>query len=106
MIHETLKRIELEIENGVSDPQHKTELLNLLDNLKVEIATIHQEDAKSITNFTETSISEAIRDSRDDELLTHALEGMKLSVKRFEVSHPGLISVINNIGRMLSDVGL
>jgi hypothetical protein len=109
MIHETIKRIENEITNNVSDTKEKKELLNLIDNLKVEIESLkdtHQENARSITQFTETGVFEGTREERDEELFQHALNGMKLSVKEFEVSHPRLINVINAIGNTLNNIGI
>jgi len=106
MIHDTLKRIQNEIETTISDNVKKNELLSLIDNLRVEIDTLKREDAKSITTFAEASFSEATREIRDEELFSHAIEGLNLSVRRFEVSHPKLIGLINSIGRMLSDIGV
>jgi hypothetical protein len=109
MIYETIKRIENEITNNVSDTKEKKELLNLIDNLKVEIESLkdtHQENARSITQFTETGVFEGTREERDEELFQHALNGMKLSVKEFEVSHPRLINVINAIGNTLNNIGI
>jgi hypothetical protein len=39
-------------------------------------------------------------------LLRHSLDGMALSVRRFEVSHPRLVGVINNIGQTLWRMGI
>ncbi len=109
MIYETIKRIENEIQKNLTDTSEKKELLNLIDNLKLEIESIketHHDTARSITKFTETGVFEGIRDERDEELFQHAIDGMKLSVREFEVSHPKLISVINAIGNTLSNIGI
>lgn len=109
MIYDTIKRIEDEIATNVSDDKEKKELLNLIDNLKLEIESLkdtHQDNARSITKFTETGIFEGTRDDRDEELFQHAVEGMKLSVREFEVSHPRLINTINAIGNTLNNIGI
>jgi len=51
-------------------------------------------------------LQEAVRVTRNPELFKHALEGMSLSARRFEVSHPKLTGVINNIGRVLWGIGI
>lgn len=109
MIYETIKRIENEIETNVSDDKEKKELLNLIDNLKLEIESLkdtHQDNALSITKFTEAGVFEGTREERDEELFQHAVEGMKLSVREFEVSHPKLINTINAIGNTLNNIGI
>lgn len=109
MIYDTIKRIEDEIENNSISEDHKKELLELITHLKVEIEILkddHHDDARSIAKFAETGIIEGTRESRDEELFNHALEGMRLSVRRFEVSHPNLIGVINAIGRTLNNIGI
>lgn len=109
MIYETIKRIENEIQKNVTDTNEKKELLNLIDNLKLELEAIkenHHDDARSITKFTEAGVFEGTREERDEELFQHAIDGMKLSVREFEVSHPGLINVINAIGNTLNNIGI
>lgn len=109
MIYETIKRIENEIETNVSDEKEKMELLNLVDNLKLEIESLkdtHQDNVRSITKFTESGVFEGTREERDEELFQHAIEGMKLSVREFEVSHPRLINTINAIGNTLNNIGI
>lgn len=109
MLHETIKRIETEVESNITNETQKQELLELIAYLKVEIESLkdnHHDDARSIAGFTETGVVEATREYRDEVLLNHALTGMKLSVKRFEVSHPNLIGLINAIGRTLSSIGI
>ncbi len=109
MIYETIKRIESEIETNVADEKEKKALLNLVDNLKLEIKSLkdtHQDNARSITKFIEAGVFEGTREERDEELFQHAIEGMKLSVREFEVSHPRLINTINAIGNTLNNIGI
>jgi hypothetical protein len=109
MIHDTIQRIEHEIDQKLNNNDQKQELLELVAHLKVEIESLkdrYHDDARSIAKFTEAGFIEATRETRDDELFSHALEGMKLSVRRFEVSHPRLIGVINAIGQTLTNLGI
>ena len=110
MLEETISRIEKEIrENESLSEERRDELLGLVQKLRGEIATLdesHREDVQSIAKYTETTIGEAVRKSRNVELLRHSLEGMSLSVRRYEVSHPKLVGVINAIGRTLYNLGI
>jgi hypothetical protein len=47
-----------------------------------------------------------MRKERNPELLSHSLDGMSLSVRRFEVSHPQLVGLINTIGQTLWKIGI
>ena len=110
MIKETLRRIEANIaENTTLPEERKHELITLVDQLKSEIEqleTTHSEDAGSIASYTESSVREATRSEPDDVLLQHTLDGLSLSVRRFEVSHPTLMGVINTISQVLSGSGI
>ena len=109
MINETIKRIETEIQTNVKNDEQKQELLELVTFLKIEIETLkdkYHDDARSIAKFAETGVIEATRETRDEELFNHALTGMQLSARRFEVSHPRMIGLINSIGRTLSNIGI
>lgn len=110
MIDSTIKRIEKTIsENEAIDSERKEELLRLVTSLKQEIGNledVHQEHAGSIVSYTESSIREAMRAEPDNDMLNHSLQGLSLSVRRFEVSHPTLIGVINNIGQVLGNIGI
>jgi pantothenate synthetase len=110
LLGETITRIEDELKrNNSLDAEKRQELLALVAELKKEasvLAETHREDARSIASFTETSVHEATRDERNEELLTHSLEGMKLSVSRFEASHPELAGLVNAISRALWEIGI
>jgi hypothetical protein len=110
MVNETIARIEKEIgaNKSMTEDQRK-ELINLVTRLKGEIeglSEVHPEDARSIANYTETSVQEATRKNPNPELLKHSLEGMAISVQSFEVSHPKLVGVINNLGQTLMNIGI
>lgn len=110
MIHETIRRIEKNLlENETIGDTRKKELLELVDRLKGEIESLgedNHEHAGSIASFTESSVREATRLQRDSELLEHSLKGMSLSVRKFEVSHPALVGIINSIGQSLNSIGI
>jgi hypothetical protein len=110
MIRETISRIEDQLKgNNSLDAGKKQELISLVKELKKEVgilAETHHEDARSIASFTETSVHEATRRERNEELLSHSLEGMALSVRRFEVSHPRLTGLVNTIGQTLWKIGI
>jgi hypothetical protein len=110
MVHETISRIEngLRANEGLAE-EKKQELLSLVGELKKEMAALaetHHDDAYSIASFTETSVHEATRREKNRELLTHSLDGMSLSVRRFEVSHPKLTGLVNAIGQTLWKIGI
>ena len=110
MLRETIARIEAQLKGNDSlDAGKKRELLSLVEELKKEasaLAETHHDDARSIASFTETSVHEAVRGERNEELLSHSLKGMKLSVRRFEVSHPTLVGLVDAISRALWEIGI
>jgi hypothetical protein len=110
MVQETISRIENALRaNEALNEEKKRELLLLLGELKKEAAVLaatHHDDAKSIAGFTETSVHEATRRERNHELLSHSLDAMALSVRRFEVSHPKLVGLVNTLGQTLWKIGI
>jgi len=110
MLQETIKRIEREIVgNKEMSEQKRNQLISLLKELRSEVELIkdtHSDEASSIMKMTEASVQVASRKTRDQELLEHSLEGMKMSARSFEVSHPKLIGLINSIGQTLSNLGI
>jgi hypothetical protein len=110
MVNETIARIEERIKTNENlAAEKKQELLSLVSALKDEVQSLaptHGDEAKSIAGFAETSVHEAIRGQPDPELLRHSLDGLTLSVRRFEVSHPSLVGLINNIGQTLWKIGI
>ena len=110
MIEKTIARIEEQIRgNEALSAEKKRELISLLVDLKSEVNGLeetHRDDARSIAGYAETSVREATRVEVDQELLKHSLDGLSLSVRRFEVSHPQLTGLINNIGQTLWKLGI
>jgi hypothetical protein len=110
MVNETIQRIEEQLRNNQAiDGQQRSDLIALIARLKEEVALLaltNHDDARSITGFTETSVHEATRQEVDPELLQHSIDGLSKSVKRFEISHPTLVGLINNIGQTLWNIGI
>jgi prefoldin subunit 5 len=110
MIQNTLSEIEARIERAESiKPESKAELLNLLSNLKSEVAELsrtHEEQAQSIAGFTAVSTHEATREEKNPELVNLSLQGLASSAEGFEKSHPRLVQVVNSICTTLSNLGI
>lgn len=110
MVRETIDRIEetIHVTDALNDKQ-KSELLQLITELKTEINELseeHDEAAGSIASYTESSIREAVKTRQNPELFQHTLDGLRLSVRRLEVTHPTLTGIINNIGQILNNMGI
>ena len=110
MIGETIKKIKTRIHTASSiTKENKTELLNLLATLEIEmtgLAKAEAEHAESIAGFIERSTHEATRREKNPELLRLSLAGLEASVKGFEASHPRLVADINCISTVLANMGI
>jgi hypothetical protein len=110
MLQDTISSIEKTIQSSPAiKDENRAELLSLLGTLKSEIGELsktHQEQAASITNFTELSAHEATRKARNPELLKLSAKGLGASVRGFEGTHPKLVSVVNRISTLLANMGI
>jgi len=110
MIEETVAKIEQAIRRaGEADPEHREELIHLLEQLKAEVRALpaaHIEKARSIAQFAEAAAHEAARKEKSAKLLELSREGLKESVAGFEVSHPSLTAVVNEICNLLAGMGI
>jgi uncharacterized protein DUF4404 len=110
MSQDSLTQLETKIQEAAGlDAQHKAELLNLLANLKNELAglsTTYEEHAHSIMSFTDISTHEATRQSKNQQLLHIAIEGLSTSVDELEASHPELVATVNKLCNLLSSLGI
>ncbi len=110
MIKDTIAKIEERLaQAGVLTTEQRSELLRLLATLKGEvegISGIEPEKAQSIAGFTAVSTHEATRETRNQELVDLSLRGLQHSVEGFEVSHPGLVQVVNSICTTLASLGI
>lgn len=110
MIKETLSKIESAIAKiQAADGREKAELVALLTKLKDELAALpasRSDDARSIAYFTETAAHESTRAARSAQLKNLSISGIAYSVKGFEVSHPQLVEITNDICMMLARMGI
>ena len=110
MIQDRIDQIEAAVSGAQNLPaETRAELLKLLADLKAEVAPLteaHGEDAQSIARFAEASVHEVTRSERKPALADAALGGLTASVEGFEGSHPQLVSVVNRIAVVLSNMGI
>ena len=110
MVQNTIEKIEEKIRTNSSiTNKNKTELLDLLANLKPEItefAKAKTEHAESIAGFMERSTHEVMRSEKNPTLIKIASDGLSASVKGFEVSHPQLVENVNYIANALANMGI
>ena len=110
MIRDTISKIESKLhQSSAVSPENRQELLDLLAQLKTEIGTLAQSDARqaeAIAGHTELSTHEAISTEKNPELLKRSLDELSASVEGFESSHPQLVEVVNRIATTLSNLGI
>lgn len=110
MIDKQIEIIFAKVRQTQSIPdQAKVELLDLLSNLKEEVASLsqtHADTAQSIASFASVSAHEGTRAERKPELLESALKGLSDSVQELETSHPKLVDTVNRITVVLSNMGI
>ncbi|HZO84715.1 MAG TPA: DUF4404 family protein [Verrucomicrobiae bacterium] len=110
MIRDTITKIESKLQQSSAvSPESRQELLDLLAQLKTEIGTLAQSDARqaeAIAGHTELSTREAISSEKDPELLQRSLDELSQSVQGFENSHPRLVEIVNRIATTLSNLGI
>jgi len=110
MIKETLSRIEAAIAKiQATNGKEKAELISLLNQLKAELAALPEskmDEARSVAHFTETAAHEVTRTNRSTELKNLSISGIAYSVKGFEVSHPKVVEITNEICMMLARMGI
>lgn len=110
MIEETVAKIEQAIlRAGDADPEHREELIHLLEQLKAEVRALpvaESEKARSIAQFAEAAAHEASRKEKSAKLQELSRAGLKESVAGIEVSHPHLTAVVNDICNLLAGMGI
>ncbi|MEA1927973.1 MAG: DUF4404 family protein [Candidatus Auribacterota bacterium] len=110
MIDKTVGKLEETVAGAtaISDKK-RTQLLKLISELKSEISTLSETDKDSaldIINKTHASARHAIQEESDENQFASGLEDLKSTVDTFEVSHPGLVSVVNSLCNALADLGI
>ena len=110
MVQNTIDKIEEMIRSNSSlTEKNKKELLDLLLSMKPEIAALSKtknEHAESIAGFMERSTHEVLRQEKNPSLIKIAIDGLKASVKDFELSHPKLSENVYYIANTLSNMGI
>lgn len=110
MINDTLAKIEAAISKiQAGNSAQKAEVVALLGKLKAELAELpssRAEEAKSIGFFTELAVHEAMRGKANPQLRNLSVSGISYAVKDFEVSHPQLVSVVNELCMILARMGI
>ena len=101
MTNDSLDKMEQIIDNAqhISD-EKKTELHQLAHELRdelLELEKTEKQHAQSIAGFSQQATHESLREDQDEELLNISVKGMKSSVRKFEVTHPELTRVIQQI---------
>jgi len=110
MLDETLSKIEDRLkQTSAIEATRREELLQLLEDLKEEIADLAHSDpdhAQSIASFADVSTHEATRGEPQPVLLQHAVGGLSSSVLGFEQAHPKLTEIVNRLAISLSNMGV
>jgi len=110
MINETILKIQKTIANSKTiSEENRKELLQLVSSLEhevLDVARSDREEAQSIANFASASAHEAMKEKVDSRMFELAREGLMASVRKFEVTHPDLVSVVNAISTMLANMGI
>jgi hypothetical protein len=109
LVNRTLTKIKSTIQKNPDLPEKdKTQIMNLLETLKVEINELsrsHAEEAESIVGFIERSTHETTRKKKNPTLLKLSIDGISESVKEFEASHPKLAETVNFLSSALANSG-
>jgi hypothetical protein len=110
MLDKTLTQLETNIrQSDALQAEKKAELLRLLTTLKADIAALeqtHAEHAASVVESMAQLTLEAIRQTRDPQLVDSATQSLSTAVTELEVSHPQLVQTVNAISVLLSSIGI
>ncbi len=110
VIKDTLSKIESAIAKvQAGNSKEKAELVVLLEKLKGELAALpasRLDEARSIGYFTEAAAHEVTRENASVQLKNLSISGISYAVQGFEVSHPRLVGVVNEICMILARMGI
>jgi len=110
MLEQTLTELESNIRQSETlAVEKKAELLRLLATLKADIAALeqtHATHAVSVVEYTAQLTLEAIRQTRDPQLVASANQGLSTVVAELEAAHPQLVQTVNAISVLLSSIGI
>jgi len=110
MIAERLAKLESMLRDTptLSDPARQ-ELLGLVAELRAEMAPLadtHAERAHEIAGNAEAAVNASMRREEQPERATQAVEGLAASVREFEVTHPRLVQIVDQLTSTLSNMGI
>jgi len=110
MIDQTIHDIEARIRAaGTLTAQQKNELQTLVGKLKEEVTRLgetHQDDADSIVAFARLATGEGLKVNKNPRLFQIALDGIHVSVEKFEATHPSLTMTVNGLSTYFSNLGI
>ncbi len=110
MISERLDRLEATLRNNTGIPEStRQELLELLAGLKavvVPLADTHGESAQAIAGSAEAAVQAAVSHESGPVQTAQAVEGLAASVREFEVTHPRLVEIVDQLALTLSNMGI
>jgi hypothetical protein len=101
MLQETIDKLEHKIRyTKTLTKEKREELTGLVRELRTELTELEKsekEQAESIADFAHAAARESLRAKQDEQLLHLSAQGLKSSIRKFEVSHPNLTRVIQSI---------
>ena len=101
MLKDELNRLEQLIKTSKNlEPERQQELINLAERLRRELnqlAETAEEDAKTISGHVHQVAHTSLQDQKDETMVASAADHLKQSVREFEVTHPALTRVIQQI---------
>ncbi|HEX7599685.1 MAG TPA: DUF4404 family protein [Polyangia bacterium] len=110
MISQRLAKIESTLRNTASIPEAtRTELLNLVAGLTAEMLPLedtHATPAHEIAGNTEAAVNASIRRDEQPAEAAQAVQGLADSVRKFEVTHPRLVEIVDQLALTLSNMGI
>lgn|GEM_PF-4260204 len=109
MALETLERMKKRIaqSDGIAGDD-KAALADLLAELEAEIEHLpedHHDHMKTVAGFAELSALEASKTDTDEDLLHHALDGMRKAAERFGENHPKVVRVVSDVAKTVGRMG-
>jgi hypothetical protein len=110
MINERLAKLESMLRDNpnLSDAARQ-ELLGLVTGLQAEMAPLtgtHAERAHEIAGNAEAAVQASMQRQEQPERATQAVEGLAASVREFEVTHPRLVEIVDQLTSTLSNMGI
>lgn len=110
MIHKTIEQLKSKVASTARlSETEKDEIASVIELLSKEVHDLRKtypEDAQSIADFANVSTGESLKKEKNRDLHELSLKGLEASIKKFEISHPGLTSAVNTFCQKLADLGI